>query len=72
MKLAKGYYKEADKIIRTKNYYHDEELLLSNGSIGLIQTNDGEALYFQEKDCVTKCSEGYYINKPICERNNLQ
>ncbi|MBT1699628.1 AAA family ATPase [Fulvivirgaceae bacterium PWU4] len=50
LKLAKGYYKEADKIIRAKNYYHDEELLLSNGSIGLIQINDGEALYFQERD----------------------
>jgi hypothetical protein len=48
--LAKGLYKEADKIIRTKNYYVEKELVLSNGSIGLIKEDDGEKLYFQEKD----------------------
>jgi exodeoxyribonuclease V alpha subunit len=50
LKLAKGYYKESDKIIRTKNYYEDEELLLSNGSIGLIQKENNESLFFQENE----------------------
>lgn len=48
LKLASGYYKESDKIIRTKNYYNNEELLLSNGSIGLIQKERDESLYFTE------------------------
>jgi exodeoxyribonuclease V alpha subunit len=48
LSLAKGLFKESDKIIRTKNYYDNEELLLSNGSIGLIQNERRESLYFQE------------------------
>lgn len=46
--LAKGLFKEADKIIRTKNYYEDEKLLISNGSIGLIKSDHYESLFFQE------------------------
>ena len=48
--LANGFYKESDKIIRTKNYYEDEELVLSNGSIGIIKNENNEKLYFLEKD----------------------
>lgn len=48
LKLAGGLFKESDKIIRTKNYYSEEELLLSNGSIGIIQKEWSENLYFQE------------------------
>ncbi len=48
LSLSKGLFKESDKIIRTKNYYDNEELLLSNGSIGLIQNERRESLYFQE------------------------
>jgi ATP-dependent exoDNAse (exonuclease V) alpha subunit len=29
-------YKKADKLIRTKNYYHKQKLLLSNGTLGII------------------------------------
>lgn len=29
-------------------------------------------LYFQEDQCVAQCSQGYYLNIPICERKNLK
>lgn len=48
LELAKGLFKECDKIIRTKNYYDDDVLLLSNGSIGIIKNKNNEFLYFQE------------------------
>ncbi|HOJ07766.1 MAG: AAA family ATPase [Ignavibacteriales bacterium] len=50
--LANGSFKESDKIIRTKNYYdyEEEKLLLSNGSIGLIQNENNEKLYFLENN----------------------
>lgn len=48
LSLAKGLFKESDKIIRTKNYYDDENLLISNGSIGLIKSDPNDALFFQE------------------------
>ena len=50
LELAQGLFKESDKIIRTKNYYEFEsnELLISNGSIGIIRENNKEVLQFQE------------------------
>lgn len=48
LELAKGLFKECDKIIRTKNYYDEDELLLSNGSIGIIKNRNNESLFFQE------------------------
>lgn len=52
LNLAKGLFKEYDKIIRTKNYYNYEtkELQISNGSIGLIHKGGNEVLQFQESD----------------------
>lgn len=50
LELAKGLFKESDKIIRTKNYYEEENLLLSNGSIGIIKNKNNELLYFQENN----------------------
>ena len=38
-----GWFKQSDKIIRTKNYYVKNRLILSNGSIGLIR-DDHEPL----------------------------
>ena len=46
--LAGGLFKEGDKIIRTKNYYKENELLISNGSIGIIRETGKEILQFQE------------------------
>jgi len=32
----------------------------------------GEAgLFFQDQECVSQCSQGYYINTPICECNTF-
>lgn len=42
-------FKDHDKIIRVKNFYQKDELILSNGSIGIAFENDDEGkLYFQE------------------------
>jgi ATP-dependent exoDNAse (exonuclease V) alpha subunit len=48
LQLSGGFFKESDKIIRTKNYYHENELLVSNGSIGIIREAGKEVLQFQE------------------------
>jgi exodeoxyribonuclease V alpha subunit len=34
--LRKDLYKKTDKLIRTKNYYQNKKLLLSNGTLGFI------------------------------------
>ncbi|MBN1188105.1 MAG: AAA family ATPase [Bacteroidales bacterium] len=48
LELINDLFKQSDKIIRTKNYYDSNILLLSNGSIGLVR-NDGQTyFYFQE------------------------
>jgi len=39
--LLNGFYKEKDKLIRTKNYYKKRELILSNGTIGYIDSELG-------------------------------
>jgi len=46
--IMNDWYKQSDKIIRTKNYYDNEELLISNGSIGFIRGERGGLLYFPE------------------------
>lgn len=48
--LIDGWFKQSDKIIRTKNYYEKGKLILSNGSIGLIREDSETLLYFQELD----------------------
>lgn len=48
LSLMDDMYKQSDKIIRTKNYYVNGRLLLSNGSIGLIRFDDEQRLYFPE------------------------
>ncbi len=37
--ILKGFYKHRDKIIRTRNYYVNRELRLSNGSVGEIHSD---------------------------------
>ena len=48
MELIKDLFKQSDKIIRTKNYYENGKLLLSNGSIGIVQDKNKTKLHFPE------------------------
>jgi hypothetical protein len=48
LELVNDWFKQSDKIIRTKNYYEKGKLILSNGSIGLIREDDNTVLYFPE------------------------
>jgi hypothetical protein len=48
LELVNDWFKQSDKIIRTKNYYEKGKLVLSNGSIGLIREDDNTMLYFPE------------------------
>ena len=50
LELIDNKFKQSDKIIRTKNYYVKNRLVLSNGSIGLIRGDKGTTLYFPELD----------------------
>jgi exodeoxyribonuclease V alpha subunit len=54
--LRKGIFKKADKMIRTKNYYHENELLLSNGTIGIINEAKGESFHFEKERSVSSIS----------------
>ena len=50
IELVNDWFKQSDKIIRTKNYYEKGNLVLSNGSIGLVH-DDGDAMFhFPELD----------------------
>jgi len=44
LELVNDWFKQSDKIIRTKNYYEKGKLILSNGSIGFVR-DDGKALF---------------------------
>lgn len=46
--LMDGWFKNGDKVIRTKNYYDKRKLLLSNGSIGTIRKGRPDKLHFPE------------------------
>ena len=48
LELMDDWFKQSDKIIRTKNYYVKNRLTLSNGSIGLIRKDAETTLYFSE------------------------
>lgn len=48
LELMNDWFKQSDKIIRTKNYYVNNRLILSNGSIGLIRKDKEITLYFPE------------------------
>lgn len=48
LELLNDWFKQSDKIIRTKNYYVKNQLILSNGSIGIIRHDHETELYFSE------------------------
>jgi hypothetical protein len=48
LELVNDWFKQSDKIIRTKNYYKKGKLILSNGSIGLIREDSNTMLHFPE------------------------
>lgn len=50
LELINNWFKQSDKIIRTKNYYEKGKLILSNGSIGLIRRDDEILLHFPEME----------------------
>ncbi|MFL5765783.1 MAG: ATP-dependent RecD-like DNA helicase [Bacteroidia bacterium] len=50
LELMDGWFKQSDKIIRTKNYYVKNRLILSNGSIGVIHNEKEALLHFPELD----------------------
>lgn len=50
LELINDWFKQSDKIIRTKNYYEKGKLILSNGSIGLIRDDRVPLLHFPELD----------------------
>lgn len=50
LELINDWFKQSDKIIRTKNYYEKGKLILSNGSIGMIRNDSNALLHFPELD----------------------
>lgn len=50
LEIMSGWFKQSDKVIRTKNYYDGEELIISNGSIGLIRKENKDILYLAENN----------------------
>lgn len=50
LELINDWFKQSDKIIRTKNYYEKGKLILSNGSIGMIRDDSETLLHFPELD----------------------
>lgn len=50
LELVNDWFKQSDKIIRTKNYYKKGKLILSNGSIGLIREDEEPFFHFSELD----------------------
>ena len=51
--FRKGIFKKADKLIRTKNFYKENKLMLSNGTLGIINDKK-ESFYFEKEDSVGK------------------
>jgi exodeoxyribonuclease V alpha subunit len=52
--FRKNQYKKADKLIRTKNYYEDKNLILSNGTMGFIDDKKNEAFYYDSSEGISK------------------
>lgn len=50
LEIMEGWFKQSDKVIRTKNYYESNELIISNGSIGLARSEGSDVLYLPEND----------------------
>ena len=54
--LRKNLFKESDKLIRTKNYYEDKQLVLSNGTLGFIKEDREEKFYYESQDGMSDIS----------------
>ena len=52
--FRKNQFKKADKLIRTKNYYESKELILSNGTMGFINSKSNESFYYESSDGISK------------------
>ncbi|MEO6671013.1 MAG: AAA family ATPase [Ferruginibacter sp.] len=48
----KNQFKKADKLIRTKNYYEKNNLVLSNGTMGFIINKGGESFHYESAEGV--------------------
>lgn len=48
LEIVDGWFKQSDKVIRTKNYYENDELTISNGSIGIVRKDGEDLLYLPE------------------------
>lgn len=46
--LRRNLYKKSDKLIRTKNYYDNKKLLLSNGTLGFIGGKNYKEKFYHE------------------------
>lgn len=54
--FRKNQYKKADKLIRTKNYYEKNNLVLSNGTMGVIIDKGNETFHYESSEGVVKKS----------------
>jgi len=65
--FRKNQFKKGDKLIRTKNYYNNKELILSNGTMGIINNEKKEENFYYET------SDGlYYIPFNEIRRNEQE
>jgi ATP-dependent exoDNAse (exonuclease V) alpha subunit len=51
--FRKHQYKKADKLIRTKNYYENKNLVLSNGTMGFVLDKANEAFYYESANGIS-------------------
>lgn len=67
LSILKDLFKESDKVIRTKNYYSGDKLILSNGSMGIIFNQHGPHVYFPETHSPIALSGKYGMRKSESE-----
>jgi exodeoxyribonuclease V alpha subunit len=54
--FRKNQLKKSDKLIRTKNYYENNNLVLSNGTMGFITDKGNESFYYESSEALSKIS----------------
>lgn len=52
----KNQFKKADKLLRTKNYYEKNNLVLSNGTMGFIGNKKKESFYYESSEGISEKS----------------
>lgn len=50
--FRKNQYKKADKLIRTKNFYENKSLILSNGTMGFVNDKSNESFIYEDANGV--------------------